>query len=279
MPIPPRGGDTTISAPACSIAVCAGDRAGGIGPQIGKLIERAAGPLVVDLLWHLPTGIVDRRAAPARRITALDRPRSSPARSGSSGTEPGFGRRPYRVLLRRRHGHADAGLFQRAKATTCSACCRSAPSASSAAGSSITAACRRSPIPTTSSPADEAATAQADRAGLPADRRADAAHLARAVAAALERAPGTAGMARPALRDRRRWPAWREAIGAAHAPQSAEDLTPATPARERLAYDEILPASWRWPWCGPAGGAAPAGRWPATGALQAAADAPASASR
>ena len=36
----------------------------GIGPQLSRLIERAAGPLVVDLLWHLPPGLVDRRAAP-----------------------------------------------------------------------------------------------------------------------------------------------------------------------------------------------------------------------
>ena len=36
----------------------------GIGPRLGKLVEKLAGPLVVDLLWHLPTGIVDRRNAP-----------------------------------------------------------------------------------------------------------------------------------------------------------------------------------------------------------------------
>ena len=36
----------------------------GIGPQLGRLIEKVAGPLVVDLLWHLPVGLVDRRAAP-----------------------------------------------------------------------------------------------------------------------------------------------------------------------------------------------------------------------
>ena len=42
----------------------------GIGPSLGRLIERAAGPLVVDLLWHLPTGLVDRRTAPS--IGALD---------------------------------------------------------------------------------------------------------------------------------------------------------------------------------------------------------------
>ena len=37
----------------------------GMGPKIAALAARAAGPQVVDLLWHLPTGLVDRRFAPA----------------------------------------------------------------------------------------------------------------------------------------------------------------------------------------------------------------------
>src|SRR4029077_8013440 len=37
--------------------------AGG-GPRVGKLFERLAGPAVVDLLWQLPPGIIDRRFAP-----------------------------------------------------------------------------------------------------------------------------------------------------------------------------------------------------------------------
>ena len=36
----------------------------GIGPRIGSAIERLAGPHVVDLLWHLPNGLIDRRYAP-----------------------------------------------------------------------------------------------------------------------------------------------------------------------------------------------------------------------
>jgi len=31
---------------------------------VGKLVEKLAGPLVVDLLWHLPFAVVDRRHAP-----------------------------------------------------------------------------------------------------------------------------------------------------------------------------------------------------------------------
>src|ERR1700726_418314 len=71
----------------------------GIGPQLGRLVERAAGPLVVDLLWHLPVGGVDRRAAPPlRELNPRDWP--SPVvtlKVRVERHEPGFGRRPYRV--------------------------------------------------------------------------------------------------------------------------------------------------------------------------------------
>ena len=36
----------------------------GVGPKISKLIERLAGPAIVDLLWHLPSGLIDRRYSP-----------------------------------------------------------------------------------------------------------------------------------------------------------------------------------------------------------------------
>ena len=36
----------------------------GIGPRLSKLIEKLAGPMVVDLLWHLPLAVIDRRNAP-----------------------------------------------------------------------------------------------------------------------------------------------------------------------------------------------------------------------
>ena len=36
----------------------------GVGPRIGKLIAKLAGPILVDLLWHLPSGLVDRSYRP-----------------------------------------------------------------------------------------------------------------------------------------------------------------------------------------------------------------------
>ena len=36
----------------------------GVGPRFAKLIEGLAGPHVIDLCWHLPNGLIDRRYAP-----------------------------------------------------------------------------------------------------------------------------------------------------------------------------------------------------------------------
>jgi len=37
----------------------------GVGPRTRPLVERLAGPHVVDLCWHLPSGVIDRRYRPA----------------------------------------------------------------------------------------------------------------------------------------------------------------------------------------------------------------------
>ncbi len=68
----------------------------GIGPQLARLFERLAGPLVVDLLWHLPSGIVDRRAAPS--IRDLEAGQIVTIQVRVEAHEAGRGRRPYRVF-------------------------------------------------------------------------------------------------------------------------------------------------------------------------------------
>ncbi len=64
--------------------------------------------------------------------------------------------------------------------------------------------------------------------------------MARAVASALARAPQLPEWIDPPLRAREGWPAWRAALASAHAPGRAEDLAADTPARARLAYDELF---------------------------------------
>jgi len=62
----------------------------------------------------------------------------------------------------------------------------------------------------------------------------------KAVAAALARAPTLAEWIDPALLAREGWPAWAEALRAAHAPRHLGDIAAEAPARQRLAYDELF---------------------------------------
>ena len=64
--------------------------------------------------------------------------------------------------------------------------------------------------------------------------------MARAVQSALMRAPRLAEWIDPAQKAQAGWPDWQDALRAAHGPASARDLSPASPARERLAYDELM---------------------------------------
>ncbi|MHB8285375.1 MAG: ATP-dependent DNA helicase RecG, partial [Caulobacteraceae bacterium] len=57
---------------------------------------------------------------------------------------------------------------------------------------------------------------------------------------ALEKAPELPDWLDPALKAREQWPDWREALVRLHAPQTEADLSPQSPHRRRLAYDEFL---------------------------------------
>ena len=64
--------------------------------------------------------------------------------------------------------------------------------------------------------------------------------VAKAVASALAKAPDLDEWIAPSLAAREGWPRWRAALVAAHAPDGPADLSPESPARRRLAYDELF---------------------------------------
>jgi len=64
--------------------------------------------------------------------------------------------------------------------------------------------------------------------------------LGKAMTAALEIPPELPEWLDKPLVEREKWPAWRDALLRAHAPEDARDLSPETPPRRRLAYDELL---------------------------------------
>lgn len=214
----------------------------GIGPQLARLVERAAGPLVVDLLWHLPSGIVDRRATP--QIGALH-PRDWPDGSVVTVTatverhQPGVGRRPYRVFV----SDGSGGLMLVYFNVKGDQLQRLLPVGAERVISGRVEYYDGMPQivhPDHVVAAEAAEKLRAIEPVYPLTAGLSPRVIARAVAAAVERAPELPEWLQPELRERRRWPAWREAVSAAHNPQTAADLAPDSRPRERLAYDEIL---------------------------------------
>src|SRR5947209_19670195 len=71
----------------------------GVGTQLSKLLTRLAGPDIVDLLFHLPVGLIDRRYMPkvaelsSACIATLDLMVDKHEPGGRAG-------RPYRVRCR-----------------------------------------------------------------------------------------------------------------------------------------------------------------------------------
>jgi len=64
--------------------------------------------------------------------------------------------------------------------------------------------------------------------------------MVKAQQGALARVPDLAEWIDPVQKAQAGWPDWADAVREAHAPKDAQDLSPAHPARERLAYDELM---------------------------------------
>ncbi len=210
----------------------------GVGPRFAKLIERVAGPLVLDLVWHLPTGLVDRRftpkiaEAPEGRIATI-------AVKVDAHIKPRNPRLPYKVRCRDDTGFLHLVFFH-LKGDYLD---KALPVGSTRVVSGRIERFRdevQMTHPDHIAPPEEfvrlAAVEPVYRltAGLPAKT------LGRALKAAVARTPELAEWLDPALIARERWPTFRAAITAAHAPEREADLLPDTPARRRLAFDELL---------------------------------------
>ncbi len=210
----------------------------GVGPRISKLIEIAAGPKVVDLCWHLPNGLIDRRYAPsiadtepgrvATMTLTIDRHRKPPNKrlpykitaSDDTGTMVlvFFHARPDYLLKVLPEGEIRvvSGTIERF--------------------SDELQMTHPDHIDTLDE-IDQLKTVEPVyrlTAGLSLKV------LGKAVRGTLALVPELPEWQDRAFLDKQKWPSWHESLKTAHAPKNEEDLYPLAPARARLAYDELL---------------------------------------
>ncbi|MCA3264592.1 MAG: ATP-dependent DNA helicase RecG [Azospirillum sp.] len=210
----------------------------GMGPKIAALAARAAGPQVVDLLWHLPTGLVDRRFAPA----IADAPEGAIVTLRVKVLEhvkPRIKRLPYKVRCADPSGEIDLIYFH-AKADWLE---KLLPPASERAISGRVERFRdgvQMPHPDHVVPLDQFETIATVEPTHRLTAGLSPKVLGKAIKAALARAPELPEWADRALVAQRGWPGWRAGLIAAHAPKENSETQPDALARQRLAYDELF---------------------------------------
>ncbi len=212
-------------------------RLAGIGPRYAKLIEKAAGPQIVDLLWHLPNGLVDRRFSP----TVAEAPDGMIATLTVTVLrhEPGRGRAPYRVVCADETGEIELVYFH-AKGDWLE---KLLPIGLQRVISGKVERFRGKAQMSHPDHAVPVAEAESVRVVEPVHPSTDGLHqrtLRKAIDGALARLPVLEEWINPTLVQQRGWPAWEAAVSAAHHPQGRPDLEPTALPRQRLAYDEIL---------------------------------------
>ena len=212
----------------------------GVGPRIGTHIERLVGPQIVDLIWHLPVGIVDRRYSPnladleAARVATLE------LTITKHHAPPVSNRRiPYRIDCRDDTGEITLVYFHGRADYLASALPEGEKRLVSGMAELYDGKLQMThpDIVAKLSERDNVMRVQPVYAlteGLSQNV------LGKAISGALARAPVLAEWLDPALVAQRAWAGWRDALTTAHAPGELNELDPASPARMRLAYDELL---------------------------------------
>ena len=203
----------------------------GIGPAVAEKIARVArGDRVLDLLFHMPTGYLDRR----------NRPRIADARPGEIATlslevvsieAPSVKGRPWRVLCRDTTGFIELVYFARPPHAF-------APNQAIIASGKVDQFGDRLTLPKPDH------VVSAESAGLlpgidpvwPLTAGLFPSQLRTALRQAIALIPDLPEWHDPALIRRENWPTFRDALAATHLPADMPGDAP----RARLAYDELL---------------------------------------
>jgi ATP-dependent DNA helicase RecG len=210
----------------------------GIGARLGPVIERLTGPHVVDLIWHLPTGLIDRRYAPT--IAAAEPGRiATMTVTVDQHQPPGNPRLPYKVRCSDATGFLHLVFFHAKKEYLM----RALPIGEQRVISGRVEHFRdevQMTHPDMIGTLEEIGQMRAVEPVYPLTAGVTQRVIARAVHAAVERAPALEEWIEPSALKHYDWPSWRRSVQAVHSPENEADLSPTHPARARLAYDELL---------------------------------------
>ncbi|PZU90822.1 MAG: ATP-dependent DNA helicase RecG [Chelatococcus sp.] len=217
----------------------------GVGPKLGKLLDgflgdETHGARVVDLLFHLPTGAIDRRPSP----TIADAPIGGVATFAARVSEhrpapPGKGKAPYRIVVEDESGDVTLVFFH----ADVRHLLQTLPVGEVRIISGkleLWDGMRQMVHPDRILDPKLAATLPSTEPVYGLTEGIGPRVMTRIAAAAVEKCPELPEWQDAAFRDRNSFPAFAEAIRALHHPPDVKAVEGDTVARRRLGYDELL---------------------------------------
>lgn len=210
----------------------------GVGPRIAALMSKSAGPRVVDVLFTLPHSLVDRS----------NRPKIAEAAFGALATlevtvdrhEPSkIKRLPYRVVCSDETGFLTLIFFHARPDYLIKTLPEGEKRLISGRIEDYDGA-RQMTHPDYIVALDRAEDLPLFEPVYPLTSGLSAVVMRRASVQAQNRAPALPEWQEPSWLKAREWPTWQEAIASVHNPTSNGELSSLAPARQRLAYDELL---------------------------------------
>jgi ATP-dependent DNA helicase RecG len=209
----------------------------GVGPKIEPLVERLAGPLVRDLAFLAPAGLVHRRRASAG--AAIEGEHQTFVVSIDTHFPSVRAGHPYRIRAFDGSGFLTLAWFKgfgpHLERQYPVGAVRAVSGLVERYGSELQIA-----HPDYVLPAERIAEIPEHEAKYPATAGLAPRVVRKLALEALDRAPDLPEWQDPAWLARERYPAWREALAKLHTPLSDADLSPFAPHRKRLAYDELF---------------------------------------
>lgn len=213
----------------------------GVGPRLTTLLEKVGVRTVRDLLWHLPSGFVDRRFHP----TIADAPDGEIVSLTITVDEydipPRGSRRPLRVKAHDGTGQMELVFFRARPDWIKSQLPLGEQRLISGRAEHFRGQLQMA-HPDHIVPLEAAEQVLRTEPTYPLTHGLSGKVLEKAMAQALSALPDLPEWLDAPLQNKQNWPAFKTAVQAAHAPENAGDLAPLTPARARLAYDELLSA-------------------------------------
>ena len=211
----------------------------GIGPKISKLIENIAGPNILDLMWHLPTGIVDRTYSPLICNAENGKIATVVVQIEKHIAGPKNRRLPYKIICSDDSGTMTLVYFNARRDYLERVFPLGEIRVVSGTLEKYDGKLQIS-HPDIIGRIDKLDTIKAILPIYPLTRGLSQNVIAKGIKAGLNEIPKLDEWLDQDLIQREKWPSWDEAIKRVHNPKHTDDLNPNSRARQRLAYDQIL---------------------------------------